>query len=74
MRTETFETAKEINSRINAIEREIESVESDRDTCTGKTINTSLYCPEDNEDVKKVVINHLKNKLKRLKKEFSNLK
>ncbi len=73
MKTETFAKANELRQRILFIDGTIKDLESGKSTCLGKPINVTLLEP-DAKDLNQQVISFLKNRKKKLEKEFNDLK
>ena len=73
MKTETFEQAQKINTQIEDLNDAINKIEENKSDCSGSAINLSFCWDEDMDELKQVVLTHLKNKRSKLKKQFSHL-
>ncbi len=74
MKKETFEKAAQLDMRVRDISTAIDLIQNDKQTCSGKIINSTYFFEDDYVAFKEAAITFLKKRKIELQKQFDNLK
>ena len=74
MKKETFEKAAQLEMRVRDISTAIDLIQNDKQTCSGKIINSTYFLEDDYVAFRESAIAFLKKRKNELQKQFDNLK